>query len=394
MSVQPVGRAGERLLSLDAYRGFTMLAMATGGLALAELSQNHPDSQLWSFLGRHSEHVEWRGCSFWDLIQPSFMFIVGVAMPFSYARRRDDGQSWGRMFGHALMRSVVLVLLAIFLSSAGKRQTEFIFTNVLAQIGLGYMVVFLLLDRSPRVQFLSACAISIGYWLWFALSWPPGPNAEVATTLSNDPAVRLTGFLAHWSKNANPAAAFDQYFLNLFPRPANAPFRFNEGGYTTLNFVPSIATMIFGVLAGEFLRSVRPAREKIQGLLVMAALCLVIGTAMDGTVCPIVKRIWTPSWVVYSTGWTLGMLAAFYAVIDVAGYRRWAFPFFVVGANSIAIYVMAQLLKPFVARTLLTHVGPHIFDGEYGPVVRGAAVTLALWLVCLWMYQRKIFIRI
>src|SRR5207302_7358531 len=138
------GREG-RLSSLDAYRGFVMLAMATGGLGVAVVAQDFPDSQLWQALDRQLEHAAWQGCSFWDLIQPSFMFIVGVAMPFSYASRRAQGQSWSRLFIHAVQRSVVLVLLGIILSSAWGRQTNFTFVNVLTQIGLGYTFVFLLL---------------------------------------------------------------------------------------------------------------------------------------------------------------------------------------------------------------------------------------------------------
>ena len=215
------------------------------------------------------------------------------------------------------------------------------------------------------------------------------------------------GFAAHWEKNANVAAAFDRWFLNRFPRPE--PFAFNEGGYATLNFVPSIATMLFGVLAGRWLRTGRSGGEKCLGLMLAGAVCLVAGTALDPVYCPVVKRIWTPSWVVYSTAWTCWLLAAFYGVIDVAGRRRWAFPFVVVGLNSIAMYVMAQLMKPWVRDQIKIHVGtlfrwlrdrfglpldPRVFAGAYGPIVESASVTLVLWLICLWLYRRKVFLRI
>jgi predicted acyltransferase len=297
---------------------------------------------------------------------------------------------------------VILVLLGIFLSSAWSKQTNFTFVNVLTQIGLGYTFVFLLLDRSPRVQLAAAIAILIGYWLLFTAYTPP-----------------IEGLARHWEKNANVAAAFDRWFLNLFPRPDGKPFLFNEGGYATLNFVPSIATMLFGVLAGELLRNGWKKVAKLQVLLVVGALCVVLGTILDATICPSVKRIWTPSWVILSTGLTCWMLAGFFAVIDMAGFRRWSFPLIVVGANSIAMYVMAQLLKPFVTSTLKIHLGwvwdafarspaadsfvyrmfgvhpgPRLFGGLYGPIEQSVAVLFVLWLICLWMYRQRIFLKI
>jgi predicted acyltransferase len=110
--------------------------------------------------------------------------------------------------------------------------------------------------------------------------------------------------------------------------------------------------------------------------------------------CPIVKRIWTPSWAVFSAGWTFAMLAGFYWVIDVRGYRRWTFPLVVVGMNSIAMYCMSMLLKPWVGHSLRTHLGRSWFEGPRGTVALYAATLLVLWLACLWLYRRKIFLRI
>ena len=148
-----------RLRSVDAYRGLVMLAMASGGIATFGRLPGS-DEGGWSIPLELSlqqfEHVQWRGSVFWDLIQPSFMFLVGVAMPFSYSRRRARGDGWPRLFGHALVRSLVLVALAVFLASNGSRQTNYSFTNVLGQIGLGYIFVFLVLGRPPAVQLAAA----------------------------------------------------------------------------------------------------------------------------------------------------------------------------------------------------------------------------------------------
>jgi heparan-alpha-glucosaminide N-acetyltransferase len=386
-----------RLRSIDAYRGFVMLAMASGGIATIGRLGESGDT-AWSFLlqafSEQFDHVDWRGCSFWDLIQPSFMFLVGAAMPFSYAKRRAAGEHPAQLLGHAVLRSFILVLLAIFLTSAGERRTQFVFTNVLAQIGLGYTFVYLLLSRKPAVQFAAAILILCGTWLFFARHPLPGPGFPHSEFGADEPVIMMKGFFAHWNKNANVAAAFDRWFLNLFPRPHEDPFWRNPGGYTTLNFIPSIATMLFGVLAGELLASGRSRGGKLLGLLVAGLAGLVVGTAVDASFCPIIKRIWTPSFVLFSAGWTCWMLAGFYGLIDMAGYRRWAFPLVVVGMNSIAMYVMAQLMKPFIASSLRTHLPQGTFDGPNSSLVRGLAILGVLWLICLWLYRRRIFIKI
>src|SRR5207249_446599 len=113
-----------RLVSMDAYRGFVMLLMASEGLRIAEVAHaSFPQSPLWQFLAYHVDHVEWVGCSLWDLIQPSFTFLVGVALAFSFATRKARGQSWGQMLRHAVIRSVALVLLGVFLRSVGRPMT-------------------------------------------------------------------------------------------------------------------------------------------------------------------------------------------------------------------------------------------------------------------------------
>jgi predicted acyltransferase len=386
-----------RLLSIDAYRGFVMLAMASGGIATFWPLASPGDSP-WSLVRQISvqqfDHAAWRGCNFWDLIQPSFMFLVGAAMPFSYAGRRARGDDWFQLFAHAVIRSLVLVALGVFLASNGQPFTQFSFVNVLAQIGLGYTFVFLLLGCRPIYQFAAAVAILFAYWLWFA-SYPlPGPELQRGTVGADDFQLVMSGPNAHWNKNTNAAAAFDRWFLNLFPHPSDQPFRFNDGGYATLNFIPSIATMLFGVLAGELLRSNRSGVRKAQILLLAGAVCWIVGSFLDARVCPSVKRIWTPTWVVCSTCWTLWMLAVFYAVIDVAGFRRWSLPLVVVGVNSIAFYLMAQLMKPFVASSLRTHFGPDLFDGPYGSLVRGLSILLVFWLISFWLYRQKLFIKI
>jgi heparan-alpha-glucosaminide N-acetyltransferase len=393
----PAETNGGRLRSLDAYRGFVMLAMVSGGIATFG---SHPDSDYGELsiplelILQQFDHVQWRGGVFWDQIQPSFMFLVGVSMPFSFNRRRARGDGWLRLFGHALARSLILIALGVFLESNGKLQTNYAFTNVLAQIGLGYTFAFLVLGRPMALQLAIALLILFAYWLLFALSPLPGPQLQSGIYGANETQIIMNGFFAHWNKNANVATAFDRWFLNLFPRSTDDLFLFNPGGYATLNFIPSIATMIFGVVAAEVLLAPPGRVSKARILLFAGVLCWMLGQLLDASVCPIVKRIWTPSWAIASTAWACWMLAVFYWIIDVRGFKLWSLPLAAVGANSIAVYLMAQLMKPFVVESLRTHYGRLVFTGPNGPLIKGLSVLAVLWLICLWLYRRKIFIKI
>jgi predicted acyltransferase len=300
-----------------------------------------------------------------------------------------------------MVRALILILLAVFLSSPlplpkgvpapQGPTTNWIFVNVLAQIGLGYVFVFLLVGRGLRVQLGFIAAVLAVYTLYFAV-WPlPGSNFDYKAVGVPANWPHLGGWFAHWDKNSNAAHFFDVWFLNLFPRAV--PFHFNAGGYQTLNFVPSMATMALGLIAGEMLRGPRSRSQKFLILAAVGAGCLALGWLL-GLAVPIVKRIWTPSWVVFSAGWTFTMLAIFYGIIDVVGWRRWAFPLVVVGMNSIAMYVMAQLLKPWIGRSLQIHFGRWWFTGPYGPIIMAVSILLVWWLFCLWLYRRKIFLRI
>jgi len=384
-----------RLVSLDAYRGFVMFLMASGGLAIAQTAERYfPHSHLWNAMKFQVDHVEWGGCALWDLIQPSFTFIVGVALPFSIARRRAEGQTVGRLVWHAIYRSIILIALGIFLRSIGKPRTYYTFEDTLTQIGLGYTFCFLLAWTKPRIQLLALVVILIGYWLGFAL-YPLPTAADYQAAQVAHPF--YSGFAAHWDKNTNLAAHFDRWFLNLFPR--QRPFNVNGGGYLTLSFIPTLGTMICGLLAGHLLRSRRPPDKKFWTLVAVGFLGLILGEIFDRTgVCPVVKRIWTPSWVLYSAGWSCLLLAAFYALIDWAGYRAWAFPLVVIGMNSIAMYCMADGgFASYVRDALRTHLGPYrVFDcfGNFRLIAESAATLLILWLVLLWMYRKRIFLRI
>jgi predicted acyltransferase len=396
----PAGRdstpRADRLVSLDAFRGAIMLLMASSGLGFARVAGQFPDSRLWRFLGEQTEHAAWTGCTLWGLIQPSFLFMVGTALAWSMAKRRERGDSPAKMFTHALWRSLVLILLAVFLTSAWSERTEWIFTNVLAQIGLGYPFLFLLAFTRLRTQWVAAFAILTLYWLAFALhpAAPPGFAWQTVGIPESWP--HLQGFAGHWGKNFNFAATFDRWFLNLFPR--QAPFTHSTGGYQTLNFIPSLATMIFGLIAGQWLRQDQSCATKVKGLAIAGVAGVLVGwlLALLG-ICPIVKRIWTPAWTIYSAGWVSLLLAGFVAVIDWRGWRKWAFPLVVAGLNPITLYCLWQLTGGFIRENFKRHFSPDIFEllgSAYAPVLERLSILLILWLILFVMFRKRIFVRI
>jgi predicted acyltransferase len=392
-------RAPSRLASIDAYRGLVMFLMMAEALRLSRVAQALPESTFWAFLAFHQSHVEWVGCSLHDLIQPSFSFLVGVALPFSIASRMAKGQSKMRMTLHALWRAVVLVLLGVFLRSIGREQTYWTFEDTLSQIGLGYVFLFLLGFHSQRVQWAAFVLILLGYLGAWAAYPVPGSDFDYASVgVGPDWAEEhnADGFAAHWNKNANLGNSFDQWFLNLFPR--EKPFVANGGGYLTLSFIPTLATMILGLIAGGWLKSDRsPARIVLQ-MLLAGVLGLAIGTGIHMLgICPNVKRIWTPTWTIYSGGWCFLLLAAFYTVIDWGRWKKWAFPLVVIGMNSIAAYCMAHLFEGFMEENFATHLGADFFKlfGEaYEPLFRGGVVLAVYWLILFWMYRRRLFLKI
>ncbi|MFO0914022.1 MAG: hypothetical protein U0795_13775 [Pirellulales bacterium] len=388
--------ASQRLVSIDAYRGLVMFLMVAEVLHLGDLAEAHPGNRLLGWLAFHQSHVEWVGCSLHDLIQPSFSFLAGVSLPFSILSRRRRGQSWGQMFGHALVRSMILIWLGVFLRSIGHSQTRFTFEDTLSQIGLGYPFLFLLACAPRRGQWIGLAAILVAYWAAFALYPLPGADFDWSQTgVTADWPHHLHGFAAHWNKNTNLAWAFDRWFLNLFPR--KEPFLFNGGGYSTLSFIPTLGTMVLGLIAGGWLQDgALSPQTKIKRMLGVGLALIVTGYLLGAAgICPVVKRIWTPSWTLFSGGWCLFLLASFYGLLDVAKRSAlWVFPLLVLGANSIAAYCLDHLCGDFIRDTLNTHFGAARFATVWGHFFQGVLVFGILWCMLYWMYRRRIFLRI
>lgn len=387
-----------RIASVDVYRGFVMLLMMAEVLRLSSVAEALPDSGFWQTIAFHQSHVPWVWLSLHDMIQPSFTFLVGVVLPYSIASRKNKGASIESILGHTVKRSLILIFLGIFLRSMSSKQTYWTFEDTLTQIGLGYTFLVIISLYSKKVQIAALVFILFSYWLAFALY--PLPGAAFDYAAAGVPANwehNLSGFAAHWNKNTNFAWAFDQWFMNLFPR--ESPFLFNSGGYSTLSFIPTLGTMVLGLLAGNVLNSSLTSKEKFKSFIITGIVLLLIGALLHVSgINPVVKRIWTPAWTIFSGGICFLFLAFFYGLIDMSDRKISAFALMVIGTNSIAAYVIADGgMRGLINDSLYIHLGQNfdqIFGSAYSTLVSGALVLFFEWLILYWMYKRKIFIKI
>ncbi|WP_374756618.1 acyltransferase family protein [Dyadobacter bucti] len=387
----------QRVSSVDAYRGFVMFLMMAEVLRFGKVADAFPESTFWAFLDFHQSHVPWIGCSLHDLIQPSFSFLVGVALPYSMASRASKQQSTSVMWYHTIRRSLILILLGIFLRSMHANQTNFTFEDTLTQIGLGYPILFALGFGSEKIQWGAFVSILFLYGLAFALYPLPGPYFDWSETgITADWEHNLKGFAAHWNKNTNFAWAFDRWFMNLFPR--EKAFHFNGGGYSTLSFITTLGTMILGLIAGQWLKSSTSPMLLIKRLVVTSAILFVVALVLHfAGVNPIVKRIWTPAWTLFSGGWCFLLLATFYFLVDVLQKKSLFIPLIVIGTNSIAAYIIAHTIDSFIDQSFRINISPNydlILGDPYRTLVSGATILLFEWLILHWMYKKKIFIKI
>src|SRR5262249_1298223 len=254
--------------------------------------------------------------------------------------------------------------------------------------------------RPGRLKWVWAALVLIlvAYWMVWAL-YPAAPANFDWNTVGVSPEWNaqhnFTGFAAHWNKNFNLGNRFDQWILNLFPRVSR--FEYNEGGYLTLSFIPTLGTMILGLIAGIWIRESRP-KFPMKRFLTAGITGIALGLALNyAHICPVVKRIWTPSWTIFSGGICFLFLAAFAWIIEVKGYRKWAFPLVVVGMNSIAAYCIAHFLEGFLSSSLRIHLGANFFrfaGAGMEPFYQGATILLLYWLILLWMYRQKLFLKI
>lgn len=364
----PSDASGERLVSLDFYRGLTMLFLTAESTHLFDhFVDPSLEGTFLFWIGTQCHHVPWEGLRFWDLIQPFFMFIVGVALPFSLANRRNSGQTSFQRSRHAFQRSLTLLFLGWALYCIGPGEITFRFQNVLAQLSVTYLVAFLLMDQKATVQLI----VSFGLLLLTELIYRAFP---------------VEGFNHPFTPNENFGTWLDIQYGGE-----------NLGGHwVSFNAIPTTAHTIWGVLAGQLLLSSRSANQKLKILILAGMVGLLVGYGLS-PITPMIKRTATSTFVMASGGWALLALAASYWLIDVMYHQKWAFFGVVVGMNPLFIYLFCHIGGAEMVRKCVYPFVTAMFgslDEIRLNIAISSTVLFCLWYLCYWLYQRKVFIRI
>jgi heparan-alpha-glucosaminide N-acetyltransferase len=347
----------ERYLSLDAYRGLIMILLVSSGFGIRFLT-----GPFWAPIAAQFDHVKWEGVRFWDLVQPAFLFMAGVAMPFALARRIEHGASFASNLGHVLVRAIKLILIAQMFTVVQTSQVRFGLLNVLDQMAFCYVICFLLMQLSVRWQVVGSALLLAGHTALFHLF--PGPQGPFSMT-------------------GNIGNLIDLAVLG----------RVYEGNYASINFITSAVNMMFGVWVGYIMMSRREMLAKIRLVAGIAAIAIATGLALSPFI-PLVKRIRTASFNLYSTGLVMLLMLPFVWLVEIKGLKNLAFPLVVVGMNSIFVYVVSQLIKRSIYRSIGVLAGNFAWLGIYAPVAQWCATIAVVWYACYWLYRRKVFFKV
>ncbi len=372
MSNQSIPQNGERLLSLDLFRGLTMFFLVLEGTSFYNHTLEYStEGSLIHSIVLQFHHHPWNGLRFWDLVQPYFMFIVGVAMIFSINKRLKKGTTQSEITKHILIRCLILFFFGVILhfGYAGKIVWEL--WNVLTQLAFTIVIAYSIYKLQIRYQF----GISI---LLLLLT-------EILYRYSN-----IAGFNEPFVMGKNFGSYIDLITMN----------KINEGGWVFINFIPTAAHTIWGVIAGKILISKKDSFETFKLLFVAGLIGVVVGYGMDlSGITPIIKRICTSSFVIVSGGWCLITLAFFYYLVDIKNVNKGLNIFTVVGMNSIFIYMFSQTigwqwLSGFANIFTSGFANILSLDIKVETILNSIFMFAIELYLCYWLYKKKIFFKI
>ena len=360
-------KKSSRLVSLDALRGFTMFWIVGGATLIGTLA-HFGNSGIINFLVHQVDHSQWEGLRFYDCIWPGFMLMVGVSIPFAF-NKRSQTQTYSLMLRHAIKRFVILFLLGSLRESVSLGNPRLIeLSSALQPIAVAYLVSFLLVRKTWKFQAAAGLLILLVYGL--AQAFIPVPGAGPGSYVQN---ANLVWFV---DKTLLPGRIEDSVFL---------------GGWGTLiSMIPPISTTILGLLMGRLLLSKQSPRGKLKILAITSGGVLALGYLVSIFV-PLVMKMWTVSYGLISAGWASSMLLLFYWLIDVLGYKKWAFPFVVIGMNALAVYLSSTVMRLSTIADVFTG-GIAEALGKAGPFFAALAFLALEWAILYWMYKRKIFL--
>lgn len=366
----------KRLCSIDTLRGFDMCFIMGFATLIAAICAWFPDSGFASGLARQMGHAEWEGVFHHDTIFPLFLFIAGISFPFSLASQREKGHSTGKIYLKIISRGLILVALGIVYNGFFKLDfADQRYASVLGRIGIAWMIaaiLFMNLKTVPRI--IIAAAILIGYWL--LLKFVPAPDAPAGA--------------GPYSLEGSICGYIDRKFL---PGKVIYGWLDPEGILSTF---PSIVTAMLGMFAGEF---VRISDEKISGrkksLLMAVAAAVMFGVGMLWSIdFPLIKKLWTSSYVLVVGAYSLGLFALLYYICDVRGHIGWTKFFRVIGMNSITIYMFQRIVNVQGISNFFLGGIQRLVPETVAPVIAACGYIAVCWLFLDFLYRHKVFLKV
>lgn len=367
---QPV--SSQRLYSLDALRGFDMFWIM-GAEEIFHALAKATGSPFWEVIANELTHPAWNGFHFYDLIFPLFLFMAGVATPFSVGRELEKGKNKNELLLRVIKRGLILVLLGIIYNNGLiiKPLDQIRFGSVLGRIGLAYMFANIIyLYTKQRTQIAWFCFLLIGYWLMLKFNSAPGyPRGDL-------------------SMEGNFASYLDRH---LIPGKLYLGIHDPEGLTST---IPAIGTGLLGIMAGNFLKNSDFSGQKKSLYLFISGLIFIGVAHLWDLDFPINKNLWSSSFVLNVGGYSLVLLGIFYYIIDVLGYKKWAFFFKVIGMNSILIYLSGAFINwTYTTNGFFQWLG-QLIGNPYNAVAMAICYVLVKWAFLYFMYKKNVFLRV
>ncbi|MCG2460691.1 DUF5009 domain-containing protein [Flavobacteriaceae bacterium F89] len=364
---------GQRLYSLDALRGFDMFWIIGADDVLHKMADT-TKAPIWEALANQFTHPAWNGFHAYDLIFPLFLFLAGVATPYSIGKQLDNGKSRQELLYKVIKRGIILVLLGVVYNNGLELKpfSEIRFGSVLGRIGLAYMFANIIyLYTKQKGQYIWCGALLVGYWLMLMFTSAPGfPMGDL-------------------TMEGNFVSYFDRLFL---PGKLYLTIHDPEGLLAT---IPAISTALLGIFTGILLRGTTVEKRKSTALkIAVAGVILIILAQLWNLVFPINKNLWTSSFVLQCGGISMLLMALFYYIIDILGYKTWAFFFKVIGMNSILIYISGQFIKWSYSTDAFFHWLGQLIGDPYNAVILAICYVFVKWAFLYFLYRQKVFLRV